>query len=162
MCIRDRKQGPGRVPYLLIIGDGPERERLEALVIEESLSSSTRFTGMIPHDEMPSHIAAMDVAVAPYDETPDFYFSPLKLFEYMAAGKPIVAAAIGQIADCIRDGQTGLLYPPGDGYALMLAIERMLADRQRAVILGQTAQEAVRFGRSWRHNARVAVSYTHL
>ena len=155
MGILARKRGADRSLYLLIVGDGPERDRLEQLVADESLTSMIRFTGMIAHDQMPAYIAAMDIAVAPYDQTPDFYFSPLKLFEYMAAGKPIVAAGIGQIAECIQDGETGLLYPPGDDAALTRAIEQLLADRRQAMALGRSAQEAARMSHSWRHNARI-------
>ncbi len=80
---------------------------------------------------MPAHLAAMDIAVAPYDVPPDFYFSPLKLFEYMAASRPVVAAAIGQIEDCLHDGVTGLLYPPGDVMALAQRIATLVDDPAR-------------------------------
>ncbi|MGI8964054.1 MAG: glycosyltransferase family 4 protein [Thermomicrobiales bacterium] len=150
-----RERGIERAPRLMIVGDGPQRERLAQVAVVEGLDDLTTFTGMIAHDEMVAHIAAMDIAVAPYDETPDFYFSPLKLFEYMAAGRPVIAAGIGQIADCIRHGETGLLYPPGDVESLARCIGELLDDPARARALGRAARAEATTHRSWEHNARI-------
>lgn len=150
-----RERGFDRAPHLLIVGDGPQRSRLAQVAIEEGVDALTTFTGMIPHQEMVAHIAAMDIAVAPYDETPDFYFSPLKLFEYMAAGRPVIAAGIGQIEDCVRHGETGLLYPPGDLEALTRCIVDLLDEPVRAQSLGRAAREEALSHRSWEHNARI-------
>ena len=68
-----------------------------------------------------------DIALAPYPATEhDFYFSPLKLFEYMACGLPVAAARLGQIAEVVRDGETGLLDPAGDVEALTAVCDRLL------------------------------------
>lgn len=150
-----RQRGLDRTPYLLIVGDGPQRLNLEGTAAEAGVESLVTFTGTIPHDEMPAHLAAMDIAVAPYDASPDFYFSPLKLFEYMAAARPVVAAAIGQIEDCLRDGVTGLLYPPGDVESLAHRIVTLVDDPARRLALGEAAQAEVRANRSWRRNAGV-------
>jgi len=150
-----RERGIERAPRLMIVGDGPQRERLAQVAVVEGLDDLTTFTGMIAHEEMVAHIAAMDIAVAPYDETPDFYFSPLKLFEYMAAGRPVIAAGIGQIEDCIRHGETGLLYPPGDVESLARCIGELLDDPARARALGQAARAEATTHRSWEHNARI-------
>lgn len=150
-----RERGFDRAPHLLIVGDGPQRGRLAQVAIEEGVDALTTFTGMIPHQEMAAHIAAMDIAVAPYDETPDFYFSPLKLFEYMAASRPVIAAGIGQIEDCVRHGETGLLYPPGDLDALARCIVDLLDDPVRAQALGRAAREEALAHRSWEHNAQI-------
>ena len=72
------------------------------------------FTGAVPHEEIPAWLGHFDVALAPYRPTEHaFYFSPLKLFEYMACGVPTVAARLGQIEEVVRHGETGLLYTPG-------------------------------------------------
>jgi glycosyltransferase involved in cell wall biosynthesis len=104
---------------------------------------------------MPGCIGAMDVAVAPYDASPDFYFSPLKLFEYMAAGRPVIAAGIGQIAECLRDGETGLLYPPGDVSALAQRIGQVIDDPDGARRLGEAARAEAIANHSWDRNARI-------
>jgi glycosyltransferase involved in cell wall biosynthesis len=153
-----RERGPARAPGLLIVGDGPQRSRLAHVAIEEGVDALTTFTGTIDHEEMAAHIAVMDIAVAPYDETPDFYFSPLKLFEYMAAGRPVVAAGIGQIEDCVRDGETGLLYPPGEVDALARCIVNLLDDPVRAKALGEAARAEATAHRGWEHNARIVTN----
>lgn len=149
-----RTAGVDTAPALLIVGDGPQRAHLEQVAHDEGVAGLTIFTGDVAHDEVPAYLAAMDIAVAPYDETPGFYFSPLKLVEYMAAGKPVIAAAIGQITDCIRDGETGLLYPPGDSAALARCLADLVADPGRARALGRAAQDEARRHRGWSENAR--------
>jgi len=73
------------------------------------------FAGALPHDEVPAIIRQFDVALAPYPKLGHaFYFSPLKLLEYMACGVAVVAAECGQIAEVIRHGKTGFLVPADD------------------------------------------------
>jgi glycosyltransferase involved in cell wall biosynthesis len=98
---------------LIIAGDGPLRSELERRLDERGLRSRTIMTGLLSHDEIPGLIREFDVALAPYPR-PDhsFYFSPLKLFEYMGCGVSVVAAGLGQIAEIVKNGETGLLYPP--------------------------------------------------
>ena len=99
---------------LLIVGDGPERTNLVSDVRMRGLAKAVQFTGAVPPADVPGLLASMDVAVAPYPMLPDFYFSPLKVFEYMAAGLPVVASRIGQLATLIEDGVNGLLCTPDD------------------------------------------------
>jgi glycosyltransferase involved in cell wall biosynthesis len=67
----------------------------------------------------------MDVAVAPYPGNLDFYFSPLKVVEYLAAGLPVVVSDIGQLSHLVSHGETGWLCPPGDEVALADALEQL-------------------------------------
>jgi glycosyltransferase involved in cell wall biosynthesis len=99
---------------LLIVGDGSERERLERDVSDRELTEAVAFTGSVDPNEIPGLLASMDVATAPYPDDPEFYFSPLKVYEYMAAGVPCVASRIGQIETVIEHGVTGFLCRPGD------------------------------------------------
>jgi glycosyltransferase involved in cell wall biosynthesis len=142
-------------PHLLVVGDGPERERLEELARTEGIGEATTFTGAVPHTGVAAYVAASDVAVVPYGRVPDSYFSPLKLFEYLAAGRPVVAADVGDIGHCIRHGETGLLYPPGDAKALADAIGALLADRGRASSLAGAGREHVITHHTWEGNARL-------
>jgi glycosyltransferase involved in cell wall biosynthesis len=144
-------------PHLLVVGDGPERERLEELARSEEIAEATTFTGAVPHDRVASYVSAFDVAVVPYRRMRGFYFSPLKLFECLAAGRPVVAADVGDMGHCIRHGETGLLYPPGDTEALAAAISALLRDRARARELGQAGREHVRRHHTWERNARLVV-----
>jgi glycosyltransferase involved in cell wall biosynthesis len=144
-------------PHLLIVGDGPQRVELEALAAQLGVAGDVTFAGTVLHSEMPAWVAAMDIAVAPYDDITSHYFSPLKLFEYMASGRPIVAAAIGQVPDCIDDGETGLLYAPGEVAAQAAAIRFLLDHPSRAAAMGRAAQAVARTRYTWAGNARMVV-----
>ncbi|WLT40052.1 glycosyltransferase [Synechocystis sp. B12] len=98
---------------LLIVGDGPQRQVLERAIAKENLMPYVQWTGAVPPEQVPHWLGQMSVAVAPYPASDNFYFSPLKVVEYMAAGLPVVASCIGQLPDIIDDRVTGILYPPG-------------------------------------------------
>jgi glycosyltransferase involved in cell wall biosynthesis len=142
-------------PQLLLVGDGPERARLA----EQARAAGVQavLTGAIDHDDVPAHLAAVDVAVAPYAPDDGFYFSPLKLVEYLAAARPVAAADVGDIRHCVRPGETGYLYPPGDAPALAAAIDELLADREAAGRLGAAGREHVRAEHTWTATARTVV-----
>ena len=125
---------------LVIAGDGPLREPLERGLAERGLREQAIFTGALPHEEIPAVIRQFDVALAPYPALDHaFYFSPLKLFEYMACGVAVVAANSGQIADVIRDGENGLLHAPGDLDALAAACDRLLSSPKLRFAISQSA-----------------------
>jgi glycosyltransferase involved in cell wall biosynthesis len=87
-------------------------------------------------------------------QVPDFYFSPLKLYEYMAEGLAVVASDAGEIAGLVRHGQTGLLCPPGDAGALAAALLRLARDPVSRVRRGAAARaQAERH--TWARNATV-------
>ena len=134
---------------LLIVGDGPQRHILEAKVTACGAHDAVDFYGAVAPAEVPTLLASMDVAVVPYAPTEGFYFSPLKLFEYMASGRAIVAAAIGQMKTFIVDGVTGLLYEPGDVAALTSALARLAADEPLRRRLGAAARQVAVRDHSW-------------
>jgi glycosyltransferase involved in cell wall biosynthesis len=135
---------------LLLVGDGAERERMTALARELGLGEAARFTGFVSHADVVRYVNAADVAVVPVPKMErEMWLSPMKLFEYMAAGKAVVASAMGQIVDVVRDGENGLLVPPGDETALAEAVGRLLADESLRERLGwQAREDAVRY-HSW-------------
>jgi glycosyltransferase involved in cell wall biosynthesis len=139
-------------PALLVVGDGPGREHLAAEAARARVQVT--FTGALPHERVPAHLAAVDVAVAPYARDDGFYFSPLKLVEYLAAAKPVVAADVGEIRHCVRPGETGFLYPPSDAAALATAIRDVLADPAHSAALAAAGRAHVRADHTWRANAR--------
>jgi glycosyltransferase involved in cell wall biosynthesis len=143
--------------HLLIVGDGPERERLEDLARSVGIADTASFTGAVPHDSVASYVGAFDVATVPYGRMRNFYFSPIKLFEYLAAGRPVVAADVGDIGHCVRRGETGLLYPPGDAEALASAISALLNDPAQASSLARSGREHVRAYHTWEGNARLVL-----
>ncbi len=143
---------------LLLVGQMPAD--LPQQLKQFNLDAITVCPGAIPHEQIPIYIAAMDVAVCPHLALPNFYFSPLKLAEYLACGAPTVAADIGQPAEIIQHKINGLLYPPGDSDALADAI-RWLFDHP-----AQTREMAWRGAKlalkkfSWDENARKVMSWT--
>jgi glycosyltransferase involved in cell wall biosynthesis len=146
----------GRHPgvRLVIVGDGPLRADLARSFREHDLLDQVVLTGAVPQEEVPDLIRQFDVALAPYPKADHaFYFSPLKLFEYMACAVPPVAAALGQIRDVVRDGETGLLYPAGDDDALAEACFRLLGDEALRRRIGASAAQEVRGRYTWRSNA---------
>jgi len=143
---------------LLIAGDGPRRAELERDLQERGLGRSAVFTGSLPQEDVAELIRLFDVAIAPYGRLEHaFYLAPLKLFEYMACGVPVVAAAAGQIAEVIRDGETGLLYPAGDSSALLAACDRLLSDPTLRSRLGDAAAKEIHGRYTWDQNAERVV-----
>lgn len=143
---------------LLLVGDGPDRQALEREVHEVGLGGSSVFTGNVPHDDVPSVLAAMDVAAVPYRSRGDFYFSPLKLFECMAAGRPTLAASIGQIAEIVDHEQTGLLYEPGSRVGLAEGMRRLLYDEELARTVGTAARRRILARHTWSRVADMIVA----
>jgi glycosyltransferase involved in cell wall biosynthesis len=147
---------------LLIVGDGPERAALDGEFARAGLSGSGRihFTGAVDSDDVPGWLAAMDVAVAPYPRLDDFYFSPLKVFEYMAAGLPVVGSRIGQVEEIMAHGGTGILVPPGDPAALAEALLQLAAAPSQCAALGEAARKFVLGEHTWDKVAAQVLRWT--
>jgi glycosyltransferase involved in cell wall biosynthesis len=135
---------------LLLVGDGPERAALEAALAARGLAAQTELTGAVDPAEIPGLLARIDVAVAPYPDLEDFYFSPLKVMEYMAAGRAVVASRIGDIDGLVSHGETGLLCAPGDPAALAKALAALIRD----------PAQRIRLGRAARHHAAAELGWT--
>ena len=138
---------------LLLVGDGPERANLEARVKQLGLEAATQFTGAVAAEEIPAQLAAMDVAVAPYPLLDNFYFSPLKAYEYMAAGCATVASRIGQLDGLIQHEQNGLLCEPGNADDLAAQLTRLLADETLRQKLAAAGRRTILRGHTWDHVA---------
>jgi glycosyltransferase involved in cell wall biosynthesis len=135
---------------LVLVGDGPVREAIQGKVNQLGLSGAVLFTGLMPQQRVPEILAAADVAAIPYPRLPqDLWFSPLKLYEYMAAGKAIVASRAGQIAEVIDHGQNGLLVEPGDVQAMAQSILRLIRNPSERDYLGQNARQQAVERYSW-------------
>lgn len=149
---------------LLLIGDGPARPDIEEWIADLHLTSQVTITGYIPQNRVPELLAAIDIAVIPYPRFPkELWFSPLKMYEYMAAGKAIVASKNGQIADVLQDGETGLLFEPGNIAEMTRAIIRLLEDDTLRSQLGINAFNQARIHHSWeQYIARLEGIYSHV
>ncbi len=138
---------------LLLVGDGPLRAWVEAFGARAGLGDRIELTGFVAHGEVPAQLRRFDVAVAPYANADGFYFSPLKIFEYMASGLPIVASGLGQIVEVLEDRRTALLVPPGNGSALAGAIRELRSRPALRRRLGRAAARAARGRYRWRDTA---------
>lgn len=144
---RDARHAGRAAPVGLFVGDGLERQQLEAQA--RSLDVEVRFTGMIEHADVPTHLRAMDVAVVVNPATAAFHYSPLKLREYMACGLAVVAPDSGQVADVIDSGTTGVLCEAGSIDALHRAIGRLLNDPGERAAIGAAARRVIERTGSW-------------
>jgi glycosyltransferase involved in cell wall biosynthesis len=103
---------------LVLVGDGSELPRVRQAA--EGIDTIV-ITGALPHERMPAALAAADIGAAPFEigaHAPlslGFYWSPLKVFEYMAAGLPVAAPAADRIPSLVADGREGVLYDPHSG-----------------------------------------------
>ena len=107
---------------LVVVGDGPERERLERLAAQLGIAAHVRFAGHQPN--VPSFHHLFDVSVL----TSVSEGFPNSLVEAMAAGRPIVATNVGGVPDAVRHEENGLLVPPSNPDALAVALARLLGD----------------------------------
>lgn len=140
---------------LMLVGDGRTRAEIERKLSEMQLNDRVILTGRVAHERIPELLAIADVAVAPFIPFFDgMGGSPLKVFEYMAAGKAIVATKTGQITDIITDERSGLLVSPGDAKSFERAMCRLLVDATERSRIGQNAQREALQKHSWAHYAR--------
>ena len=109
---------------------------------------------MVPHADLPRHLARLDVGVAPYSATQPFYFSPLKLFDYMGAALPVVASRVGDLEEMLEGGRLGLLCEPDDPGALADILERLAVDAHLRDRLGQAARAHVLAHHTWERVAQ--------
>lgn len=146
------EQRDGQRLHLLVVGDGPAREGLEAQARELGVSDQVTFTGVIGRDEVAQYIAAFDVALQPAVTR---YASPLKLFEYMALGRAIVAPDMRNIKEILTDGVDSLLFDPEVEGGFKSAIERICGDHELRSQIGEAARAAItEKALTWENNAR--------
>jgi glycosyltransferase involved in cell wall biosynthesis len=127
----------------------PDLARVQALVDSLGIRDRVTMTGLVPWAEVPDRLRDADVLVLPNPAAAisERYASPLKLFEYLSLGKPIVASDLPAVREIVTANQSALLVPPGDATALASALERLRADPALATSLAEAA-------------ARLAPAYT--
>jgi glycosyltransferase involved in cell wall biosynthesis len=118
------------------VGDGADKQRLLRRVTELGLRNVTLLPG-IPHEQVPALLAAADICLVPLRDVPLFSsFIPSKMFEYLAAGKPVVGAVAGEAAQILREAGA-LVVPPADSAALSAAIQTLAAEPRRRQAMGR-------------------------
>ncbi|MHB8648232.1 MAG: glycosyltransferase family 4 protein, partial [Thermomicrobiales bacterium] len=160
VAMRAFRRVRARMPdaYLLLVGDGPERQALETSLRNVPLSGII-FTGAVPYRAVPLHVALCDVAVAPFVPSlhaplaySGFYWSPLKVFEAMAMGVPVVTTAVEPLSDIVRGA--GIAVPEGDADALASAIIDLLREEDRRVAMSAVGRARVVTEWSWEAHCR--------
>ena len=118
------------------VGDGADKQRLQDRIAEHGLRNVTLLPSL-PHEQVPALLAAADICLVPLRDVPLFSsFIPSKMFEYLAAGKPVVGAMAGEAAQILREAGAWVV-PPADSEALAAAIRTLAADPQRRQAMGQ-------------------------
>ena len=137
----------GSAWQLRIVGDGPLRQSLRDLAAARDVPVD--FRGAVAPEHIAGELSDAIVAVAPYPASDDHYFSPLKIFEYAAAGLPVVASDIGQVPQIVSHGETGLVVPPSDATALAAGIDALVLNPDRAARLGRAGRARAVAEHSW-------------
>lgn len=134
----------------LLVGGGSGWSEFEDWLTSKDLRRSVCCPGAVQHRDIPDYLSAMDIALMPDS---NFYGSPLKVIEYMAAGLPTVAPSYGPLNELIEDGVDGVLFPPRDIHSAMQGIDSLVRDEPLRRQLGVKAAMKVRARFTWRHNA---------
>ena len=138
--------------HLLVVGDGPARPALEQLAAELGITARVTFTGVVPREQVPDYVAAFDIALQPAVVA---YASPLKLFEYLALGRAIVAPDTPNLREVLVDGQNALLFTADQEGALEVALTRLCRDEGLRHRLGAAARATIDERKlTWLDNAR--------
>lgn len=145
------RQHPELDPNLVLIGDGPLKESLIQQAREQGVQDHLTFTGPIAHNDVPAMIRAMDIAIIPHSNE---FRSPIKLFEYMAQARPVIAPATEPISSVTTHNQNALHFPPLDQDALTKQLLLLATNPQLRQNLGNHALEKVKNHHTWQHNAR--------
>ncbi|SKB59438.1 Glycosyltransferase involved in cell wall bisynthesis [Salegentibacter salinarum] len=125
---------------LLLVGEGPERLRLQEKVENYGLHDRVIFSGNVPHNEIHSYISSFDLAVLPSQSNEGFHYSPLKLREFFAAGVPVIASAVGDVETVVRESHGGWLVRPGSKEAITEMIGKIEKDRTARISAGEKAK----------------------
>jgi len=135
----------------LIVGDGVMKNELLNVSRELGIEDRFIFTGVVPYDCVPGYINASDVCAAPFilARNAKIGLSPLKLYEYMACGKPVVASAISGVADALEASKGGLSVPPENPEALAEAISKLLENQDLRADMGSKGLSYVTENYSW-------------
>ncbi|MCD6375026.1 MAG: glycosyltransferase family 4 protein [Caldisericaceae bacterium] len=136
---------------MLFLGDGPSYQELVEFNQQKGNEEWIRFLGRIPHAQIQQYIAMMDVAISPH-ATP--YSSPMKILEYMAMEKAILAPDMENIRDILEDGRTALLFKPDDAQSLKEKLLKLINNPDLRQQLGKNARQDVIAKFTWLGNAR--------
>ncbi len=144
--------------FILFVGDGELRPKIEEILDKyDPNRDNSLVTGLVPYKEVPRYMAACDVLLTPCvgnEEGTDFFNSPIKLFEYMAMERPVIATDIGQQGEIFRHKENGLLIEEREAEQIFESIKLLYEDKDLASNIAHTAREEVLQKYDWRVNCR--------
>jgi glycosyltransferase involved in cell wall biosynthesis len=137
---------------MLFVGDGPEKKNLENVILKNNLKKYVRITGAVDRKQLKNYLQRIDIAIQPAATE---YASPMKLIEYMAAQKAIIAPDQANIRELLQDHFNAVLFRPGDWNDFSSKIEKLISDPSLINLLGRRARKTVEeIPLTWDHNAR--------
>lgn len=135
---------------LVLVGDGVLRQKLEGLATQLSIRDKLVITGRVNHCEVPNFISAFDVALIPNSND---YRSPIKMFEYMAIGKPVIAPELPPIVKVMQNEECGFLFENGNFISLENSLRSALSQRAKLKVYGEKGRSIVFEKYTWRNHA---------
>jgi glycosyltransferase involved in cell wall biosynthesis len=144
---------------VVIVGDGPARKEWEQLSINLNLASQVRFTGRISSLEVPSYVAGMDICFSGQRpmQIGVMYLSPLKLYEYMAMGKPVIASSFSDANKLIEGKRTGFLFEPGNLEGLINVLKAAVESQDDFPEMGVLARKEIMEKHSWESRIQMVI-----
>lgn len=153
---------PERYVLYIIGGDSPQDiEEYKNLISKQGLSERVFFAGQVPHALVPLYISACDVLIAPFPKNDhySYYMSPMKVFEYMASKRPIIASDLPTLREILEEGKTAFFVPPSDGEALAKAIEKSSSNVDDAYKMAESAYTEVTEKYTWQKRAEKILTF---
>jgi glycosyltransferase involved in cell wall biosynthesis len=147
------KESPDLV--LLLVGDGVAYEPIKNKIQQENVADQVIMTGKVPHHEVATYLSAMDFGILPDSND---YGSPMKLFEFMAMGKGMVAPDFSPIAEVVKDNETSWLFTAGNRQACIEKVLNVAKNKTHYQQIGKNARAYIERERQWKHNAEQLLS----
>ncbi|MFH2066625.1 MAG: glycosyltransferase family 4 protein [Pseudomonadota bacterium] len=142
----------------VIVGEGELEEEYKNFVSDHNLFEKIIFTGFIPHEDVPGMIATMDIGLMPNSNA---YGSPMKVFEYMAMQKPVIAPMIPTLEEIVDNGYNGILFDPSKSENLGQSIIQLLKNESLRKLMGERAQQKIINQFTWMNNGKGILEIYH-
>ncbi|RQV98164.1 glycosyltransferase WbuB [bacterium] len=139
--------------FLLIGQGGAMRQQLNQWISQNKFQTRVILIDYVDYDRIPAYLACMDICLALYPNLSFFYFSPVKVYEYMASGKAVVATRIGQIEEIIQHRENGMLCNPEHHDDMIHILEELIENPSLRSKLGRSARKSVEQNHTWKHKA---------
>lgn len=143
--------------HLLLAGKGTDNRGIKDLILSEGIYENVSQVGLIPYDQAPLYLAAMDILVSSFYKGYE-YVLPIKEFTYMSMHKPIIATRRGQNFDVIQDRKTGLLVEPENEKQMTDGISYLIDHQVEANAMGKAARQEILSNYTWKHNAERVIN----